>query len=126
MPSRVVYCWTSNFPTLHAVGLDQGVHYDAFLEIQGADNVSSSVADGPPDQAQGLTPWYRINTNDHLEARVDFDPDNPPNACPLDGKRWMRFRWVFHVPDTYPGWTGGPTPVQPMPHVRSMVIEYER
>ena len=122
--------WESNFPVLHTFGIDQGTRFDAWVEMQGADTLGD-----PPFSGTGLTPWVRMNANDWQQNRVEFDaaggafdPDNndPPGACPIDGKRYFRFRWRFNVPANYPGYLGGIEPAVSMPQVRSTTIEFER
>ncbi len=77
----------------------------------------------PRRRADGLV---RRQRNDcRPRTRVDFDPAAEPRL-PIDGKRFFRFRWRFHVPATYPGWTEGSTTGLPMPQVQSLAIEFER
>jgi len=110
------FSWTSNFATLQGLGLIQGVDFDAILEVQGADTLSPAPADCAPASASNATQWTQINANVSTENAVEFL--GPPS--PIDGKRYVRWRWRFFVPDAYPGFT------EEMPAIENFTIEFER
>jgi hypothetical protein len=103
--------YTTNFATLTSLLLIQGVDWDATLEFQGADNLSPIPGGAtPPTSATGLTQW---------DSNIDS----------VDFKRFVRYRWRFHVADNYPGWqlsTQPPGTGKPLPQVLDITIPFNR
>lgn len=110
------FSWNSNFVTLGGLGLDQGVDYDAILEVQGAETLSPVPADGVPVTATNATEWTQINLNTASENKVEFDG----SKSPIDGKRYFRWRWRFRVNADYPGTTVA------LPAIENFTIEFSR
>ena len=99
---------TNNFDDLIAAGKTQGTgvadDFCCVWEFQGADTLTPLPTVGTPTSATGLTQWHS-------------------NASLCDGKRYVRYRFRFHVKATY---TGHGLLATPMPSILDVTIPFTK